>query len=252
MAIIFLVTNSVIALEMQPVSIRAIALGGAYCAIADDLGFATSNPAGLAKSNYWQIGTSYTNVLNQDIDFSWFGIITPPTRIGNMAISYSSLADSVFGYKEEWKSFAVGKNVYFNTYLGLCYTDFTLVSFEQARGQEVLCGFLYTPAPWKVGLAVKTNSLKFRDGTLESSSRATLGLAYEVKDKTVVADLDSNKEWRVGLERKLNEQIAVRCGLTQWKWTFGFGIQEGCWQLDYAYCNNDIGNEHQIGMKRRF
>ena len=83
-----------------PIGPRAIALGGAYSALADDASAIFWNPAGLAGIGHQEIAGSYANLYAADIKDSYLAFVLPVSSgrqrrsIGTIPASMTANCDS--------------------------------------------------------------------------------------------------------------------------------------------------------------
>mgnify|MGYP000266811475 CR=1 FL=1 len=75
-------------------SARGVALGEAYCGIAENVEAISYNPAGLAKSDKIEILTNY-NVYFQDVSYGHVALGIPVANVGSIGLAVSYLG--VFG-----------------------------------------------------------------------------------------------------------------------------------------------------------
>jgi len=73
------------------VSPRALALGGAFVANANDFSSLYWNPAGIARVKSLEVGVSYTDWI-LDIQHSFVGVVYPLGSVGTIGVSFNSLS----------------------------------------------------------------------------------------------------------------------------------------------------------------
>jgi hypothetical protein len=79
---------------------RAIAMGGAYTAIAQDVSAIYWNPAGISSLEQMQAMFSYTS-LYEGIHLSYFGLVIPSGTIGNFGLSVTAINYGQIGVTTE-------------------------------------------------------------------------------------------------------------------------------------------------------
>ena len=74
------------------VGARALGMGAAFVALADDLSAAVWNPAGLARIEGVSVGGMYTDKFGQEIDFQSLGAIA---RVSDFGVGATMVRSSV-------------------------------------------------------------------------------------------------------------------------------------------------------------
>jgi len=69
------------------VGARALGMGGAYVAIANDVTAGYWNPAGLARLNYPQVAGMYAERFAKLVNYNYGGLVFPADRKGSIALS---------------------------------------------------------------------------------------------------------------------------------------------------------------------
>ncbi|HWP82579.1 MAG TPA: PorV/PorQ family protein [Bacteroidota bacterium] len=73
-----------------PVGARALGMGGAFVALADDATGMYWNPAGIARAKQREVVLAHTEWI-ADIDFNYAGVILPLRDLGTVGVSFTSL-----------------------------------------------------------------------------------------------------------------------------------------------------------------
>ena len=144
-------------LDWPRLNARALGMGGAFCALADDESAIFHNPAGLGKLKRFRFGTSHSmrhfppgnlgakeNLDQLDCDPT---VIVYPTRLGTYAAGFTLQGE-----------------------LGYSYFDRNQDVFPKERlwGWERFDGYGVEISPWTYfGFAHRTNEYDFNDGNLE-------------------------------------------------------------------------------------
>jgi len=84
-----------------PISARAMGMGGAFVAVADDYSACYYNPAGLVNLSSRELGSMYTDLYGLGLlTHSYLSFIEPNTGLGSGAVSWSHLSADL--EPEEW------------------------------------------------------------------------------------------------------------------------------------------------------
>lgn len=126
-------------------------------------------------------------------------------------------------------------------------------SYQEVRGQNIALDLglaFLLPKEISAGFVLE-NALgqsNFSTGRREKPQREmSFGFAGEVRNYHWNLDLASGKELRLGLERWLTPQLALRAG---WNGSLAFGMTVNISQLscEYAYTPTPLGGGHQLGL----
>ncbi len=261
------------------VDARAIGMGEAYTAVANDASAVYWNPAGL-------LGTKRSNVLFnhnewiQDIrgEFAAISFIRKTTawgfhlrsfNIGDIEIrefpSTEPLEKTSAHYLSVGISYA--RRIHPRVDVGLSFKYLNEKIFvESASGIAADLGIVYNPPypDFKVGFAIqnvgKMNNLKTAESKLPRLVRA--GLMYQVPFKSekmnvifagdIVKPIDENVHFNLGTEFVVWQQLALRVGY----WigyeardiSFGVGFLKSSIRLDYGMTplNDNLGITHRF------
>ncbi len=263
---------------------RALAMGEAYTAVADDLYASYWNPAGLAKINAPQLGGMY-NLWFQNIDTQYLTFATPA---GDMvlggAITMLQIKDI-----EEWKdehtysgkfnssdmaiTLSCAKQVIAKAKVGANLKFIRAkIKNESASACAVDIGGLYHPSSINgltLGVSLQNlgTSLKFKTEGDSLPFNIKIGCAYRLFEERLIvaADLnspnDSDMNIRIGTEYTYsidqNNSVAIRAGhrggADAGKFTGGCGLRTGRFQLDYAYLSfGNLDDTHRVSIIKRF
>ncbi|MBN2406366.1 MAG: LysM peptidoglycan-binding domain-containing protein [Elusimicrobia bacterium] len=268
---------------------RALGMGSAYVAVANDINSVYYNPSGLARLRKNEITTSYGRLyvgLDDDSNLGWgfFGYGQPLGNLGTVGVGYLnfSLLDS---YSENTVMLSYGKWVASRLALGLnlkmlrqkifqdAYTQldpvFEYGSKDTVRGFSVDSGFLYNLTR-KITFAGACYNINQPDMGFLDESRLNLmfkaGFSYI--DESVTTSLDGAMEGddiklSAGGEKWfINNCLALRTGLgigtrEYRNFTLGFGLSFGTFQMDYSFLFPifgiaDIYGSHRMSLTFRF
>lgn len=258
---------------------RALAMGGAFTAIADDATAAYWNPAGLTQIEKQEVSSMYTNQFGLNIAYSFLNYARVFGKKNAFALSWIRLsADNIPKtgldengrpiiidyFKEEdnavllsaarrWKEkISLGANI--KTISGR-------IAEVNASGFGIDLGVLFSLSnSLKTGLVIKNIGANLKWDTGHSDTlplTTTLGMAYKTLNNKVTVAVDMEKRtnrpliFREGVEFWLSKDIAIRVGMNGENFTAGAGLRIGKLSLDYAYMSHDLGNSHRISLAAR-
>lgn len=113
------------------------------------------------------------------------------------------------------------------------------LGLAKSFGQKITTGFVLENA---------LGQSNFSTGSSEKPQRTfNVGLAVEFQDFHLSMDLASGRELRLGLEKWLMPQLALRAG---WNGspTFGMTVIFSQLNCEYAYTPTPLGDGHQVGL----
>lgn len=260
---------------------RAVSMGEAYTAIANDASATYWNPAGLANLSGTELMFTHNKWL-QDITnaFAAFGF-----RAGKNAFGVSFMSNSIGGIERRVIASAepldvlnahdimfglsyargFGENLSLGTTIKYLYQK---IYIESASGLAVDFGFQYkTPLQGlKTGFVFQNFGFmsKLQEESTKLPQKARVGLAYQLPfqilsgEFLVAADwmkiLESTSHINLGFEYNFIKYFALRFG---YQTGFedkgihgGFGVGFNRYRLDYAYVpfTSDLGNSHRISV----
>ncbi len=282
------------------VSARALGMGEAFCAVADDASATYYNPAGLGGLKKREFLTMHAMLsLDRKFDFanyvlpdkkrggvwglSWtkFGVDEIPETNVYDGIKYvppvgSAIGDPVldasgnvkifsyFSDQENAYTLSYGKQMNAKRRLGASLKLLRHSLFNSsASGMGLDLGWhLKSDEKTSFGLALKNlgSSLKWNtDSGQKDSLPVTMvfGTAYQLKPKILAAmDLEQtgseSLKLKLGVEGKVNQNIALRAGVNNKKFSIGAGFDSNDWHFDYAFYDEILGANHRISAGRRF
>lgn len=263
---------------------RALAMGEAYVAVADDLYASYWNPAGLAKINAPQFGGMY-GFWFQDIATQYLTFAAPA---GDMVIGGGITMLQVKDI-EEWKNedtylgkfdssdmaitLSCARKVNTKANVGANLKLIRLkIKNESASACALDIGGLYHPSSIKgltLGVSLQNlgTSLKFKKEKDSLPFNIKIGCAYRLfEERLIVAgDLnspnDSDINIRLGTEYTYpinqNNSVAIRAGYREGadlgKITVGCGLRAESFQFDYAYLSfGDLDSTHRVSFIKKF
>lgn len=242
--------------------VRAVGMGGAFIAVADDVQSVYWNPAGMVnikeKQLGWQRVLTNRNSSNH-LDAAQFAM--PLDRKSGLGIMYSKVSDT-YDPADNWRydcnawSLSYGRKISETVAIGA--TVRSGKETEDGIGNDYYnadIGMLYTASPkLTFGLLINdvTGSVQMIRGPREV--RWNPAVAYRPDEKTIIAFDVSNlteaynekREYSVGIEHKVNHSLAIRAGSFRGSPTYGIGITATKdMEISFAY----MGDGHYSGRK---
>lgn len=246
---------------------RALAMGGAFVAVADDATTLHYNPAGLAALQGLELSSFYSTEYGVSgygalavagpglgAGVQWLGSsdIEERDTYANPTGSFDlSLAAARLAYARRLGPVAAG--------IGLTYVSESLATVT-GSGLTGDAGLLLPLGPVRVGLAARNlwGTLKYSSGTADPFDPAyVLGLAWQPGPFTLALDYELEGPARLGAEYLAASAFALRAGA--WKLeeelalAGGFGLALGGLRLDYAYLQPRVlPGTHRLSLGYRF
>ncbi len=271
------------------VSARALGMGEAFSAVADDASAAYYNPAGIGTLEKREIHTMHA-MLSLDRKFDFANYVLPdPARKGVWAFSWTRfgvdeipetrvdgagnpLLDAngnvrIFSYfsdVENSYSLTFGRKINDKRSYGGSLKMLRHSLFDSsANGFGLDLGGRYkTNDRTHVGLVFKNlgASMKWSGGSNVKDTipvTAVAGVSYQWKPKVLTAlDLEKtgSEDFKVkfGVEGKVSENIALRAGVNNKKLSIGAGFNSNEWRFDYAFYDEELGANQRISAGRKF
>ncbi len=249
----------------NPMGARAVGMGSAFVAVADDPTAVFWNPAGLATQHFSRLKFSYQNdIFNYTNIYMCAGISSP---MGKFGLGFTSNQNGMLlqvptpnNERERPSSTGSLSDLAMTTYLaygstlrqGLMVGATAKVLYRQlasasALGAALDGGILFHfVRGWSLGLQGKNllaTGMQW-SGTSNNpkdavSSSIELGLAGHLGDHLIALAYNLNGTGACGAEYKLNPSLWVRGGL-QWplgqaaRYSLGTSLDNGDFSLDYS------------------
>ncbi|MBN1621958.1 MAG: PorV/PorQ family protein [Endomicrobiales bacterium] len=273
------------------VGARPIGLGGAFCAVADDVNALYWNPGGLAGLDSYDEVTFMHNEIGEEMRYEYFAYSKPVRQLnGTLAASLSMFTiNNIQGYSTlgAKTSLLKASNMAFNLGYGKFVQSNLMLGASFKYISETLDGYKGTAYAVDAGAVYKLNNLKLYPvnklnlgfvvqniGTqmtfIEEGAplpfNMKLGVAF--KDKVYGSDLvvaydmnspsDNDSFSNIGVEYRIYDLVALRFGY-QSKDDLASGVRGGIGfrakSLDFDYAllpRGDFGNSHRISVTFRF
>ncbi len=236
-----------------PVGPRAIGMGGAFSAIADDVSALFWNPAGLVGVGHQEFAVSHANLFgtgNRD-DLASFVLPLSPRLATATDWYHSGFDDGELGFSENRLTLGAAFKVRPRLWLGTGAkfltraTSLDGLSMASGRGLGLDVGLLASPTDrWRLAVVEQdlTGTKVRSSGGVENAYARNLrfGTAF-TQPRVGTAAFDVDDRWHVGLEATPHALIALRLGAEQdWggiegvTWSMGLGLKAGPARVDWA------------------
>ena len=273
------------------VNARALAMGNAYTALANDASAPYWNPAGLGQLSWQEATFLYAN-LYSGTSLSYLSYAQPFLERNVLGISWVSLGTGdiektdVFG--DVLGNFSDKENAYYISYARKISEKFDAGANLKIITQDIdtysafgygldLAGMYYPSKILTVGATLQnvlSPRLKLKDEPDDFPMNLKLGTAVKLLDQKLIYDLDldylnlmpkkslyesgtgkSLLKWHTGLEYNYPVKLAtlaVRAGVDYQEITAGFGVSTRYFDFNYAIGLNDLETTHRFSINARF
>lgn len=244
-----------------PLGPRAVAMGGAFSAIADDATATFWNPAGLPWIGHQEITAVHADLYGSGLKDDFASFTLPLTRSQAAAVDWyqSGFDDSELGFGESRIDLAYGRKFggLFSVGAAVKYlnrhTDLDGSTIRRGSGAGLDLGVLVRPFESLriAGVAQDIFNTKISnsdgEGTVVAYPRTTkVGAAFTPKSwGTVSVDVDDRLH--VGAELRPIEALAFRSGLQTdlggsdgTTYSFGAGVRWNIFRFDYALVDHPV------------
>lgn len=225
---------------------RALALGEAYTAVADDLSALYWNPAGLVQLNGNEVFSQKNELARGLVNQSIIGVGLKKLLGGTLAASWRRISPSsqLYSYAENTFSLGIARG---SGPLGFGLTTKGYHSFllsddqgDETWGLGLDLGLLMKSKLGNFGFAIRDllSYLNYGDSTGAVAREYSVGYALHKADFTLVLGLDKQSNetlFKVGCEQHLFDNIKIRFGRKGDSWSGGVGFSFQNINLDYAY-----------------
>ncbi|MFH1279116.1 MAG: tetratricopeptide repeat protein [Candidatus Eisenbacteria bacterium] len=269
---------------------RALALGGAYTALAEGPDALVWNPAGLAGGGRKELTFYYTSPFVEGNRYTYVGYVHPLLDFGTVGFGNLRYGlDGIEKYDAGGEAQGTFSNVQNEWILSYALPDFGPVAVgaslkaethsldgRTATGVGVDLGVLlrssdppdgaWSRRNFAVGAAIRNAvepTLTLVEGEDRLPSLLRVGVAYRLpafgggtNGWTVSAQIDQGRKsggrFRLGAEVALMEGLALRAGAGGDEWSSGFGFAAGGGRLDYSFGRGDLGDAHRLALTVTF
>ena len=237
-----------------PVGPRAIALGGAFTAIADDATALYWNPAGLVHIGHQEFTTSHADLFGTGIrdDFGALAIPLSPALAAGADFYHSGFDDGTLGFGESRVDAGFGFELRHGLFAGVNAKlltrslDLDATNVGSSHGFGFDAGALWLPAErWRIGLSAQdvfNTSMREADGRSQVvyPRALRLGAAWTPRREALLTgQLDDR--WHLGLEVLPIPSVALRMGAQADRqasdgatWSAGLGFKLSALRIDWA------------------
>lgn len=272
------------------VGARALALGGAYAALAEGPTALAWNPAGLAAGERKEISFYYTSPFVEGNRLTFLGYTHPFLGFGTVGFGNSRYGvDGIDKYdagggalgsfssvQNEW-TFAYSLPPFGPLAIGAAVKAEThSIDGYSATGIGADIGLLVRPEAGSSSLLARNNlsfglavrnalqpTLTLLEGEDRIPALLRAGVAYRVpigrdpNDRLLLLfGLDqgskSGSSVRFGAEYAFSNGLSLRTGASGEEWSGGFGFEIGGGTLDYSYGSMELGAVHRLGLTLAF
>lgn len=259
--------------EQVPIGPRAISMGSAFSAVANDATAMFWNPAGLAQIDYQEISGTHADLFGTGIKDNYFAFVLPISRRQVVGFDWyhSGYDDDELTFGENRFDLSYSRRLHSTLSVGLSGKiltrgiDLDGSTVREGRGFGMDLGVLAAPVQKiQIGLVAQDVFDTEVDYSEEGESIAyprnvRFGSAYMPTDKSVVA-FDIDDRYHLGGEYRIVEEIALRGGWEKDRdgdesstYTFGAGVKVGVFRFDYAYVDHPVlGSTNHFGLSMAF
>ena len=270
-----------------PISVRAMGMGGAFVAVADDYGACHFNPAGLVQIRQRQLGTMHADLYGLGLLHHYFlSFVEPTTGIGAGGISWSRLSADL--EPEKWNYDLIfysygqllsptklsSKEAFSSWGVNIKYLKHT-TTWEESSGYGLDAAFFIRRRKFSWGANVENLISQVKWGTQRKESipfTVKLGTVYRFSSRGLLAlDIgasreDFPREIRLGSEWWPMQGMGIRLGIVKIfqksadsRITAGLGFhipvgkKIGSIEIDYAFSyNRDLRHTHYFSLSYSF
>ncbi|HEY3215890.1 MAG TPA: hypothetical protein VGK93_05315 [Candidatus Eisenbacteria bacterium] len=260
--------------DQVPLGARALAMGGAFCSIADDATASYWNPAGLPWIGHQEITGAHANLFNTGIKDNFAAFVLPlsPRHAAAIDWYHSGFEDTELDFGENRIDLSYGRKVaaFLSAGATLKYltrrTSLDGVSVRRGQGVGADLGMLATPLDrLRLALILQDafdTKLSYAEGNgtvVAYPRRFRVGASYGLfKDALLALDVDDR--YHLGAEYQALPQLALRAGLEEdpdasdgITTSFGAGIKFGLLRFDYALVDHPVlGSTSHFGLSMAF
>jgi competence ComEA-like helix-hairpin-helix protein len=252
--------------EKLDVGARAIALGGAFTALANSSVTLFYNPAGAMLVPYREASFFYARPYGlQELDYLTFSYLEPtllPRQYGTIGISAKRYGFELYSETMFALTYANAfeKKLLYGVSVNYQHTFIKNYGSAGAMGIDIGVLGLITESLALGFAAHNLNAPRIGLAREELAQTYTLGLSYKALSNFLIA-LDLEKDVRFpltmksGVEYRPVTAFSIRIGFSSEpsRFTGGFGIHYAMLDIDYAFATHrDLGMTNQLSVSIRF
>jgi tetratricopeptide (TPR) repeat protein len=268
---------------------RALALGGAFVAVAEDAAALTWNPAGLARSTRSGFEAAHTDHTEVDAGDDYAALVMPSWRWGAAGLSFRHLGVGGIERRDDRNVLLDGQTSDSETEITLGYArpmsetwslgaavkmqrqsldGFSAGAIGADVGVLVALGPALGHRRWLNGLAwglaarnllepsLRLDQESVRDPRLWRSGLAWRGPVGALPDLRLALDMDQaaglSPRLHAGVEARVHPLLALRGGFDDGRLTAGAGVTWHELDVSYAFQDAALGAVHRVGLSRSF
>ncbi len=259
------------------VGARALGLGGAFSAIADDATATYWNPAGLAAANPFQLSFMHA-VLFLDTSFDFFAASVPTKSVGNFGAAFMALSSGGFEQRNvlnevvgEFSTRDMAFLLSWSTELSRRFSvgvTYKLVNqsilSQSGTGHGIDLGLKSHLSDYLSAGLVLRNIVRPKvtsgESTQEFPTQIGAGISAVVLNEQLLLSAEYSKingwgdpELHMGAEFRFANQAAIRIGMSDQNATFGLGFALD--NLGVGYSNigsSELGSSHRFSLDYAF
>ncbi len=247
--------------EDKMVSARALAMGGAFVAVADDASAVYWNPGALPQVRNLKITTMHAKLFSlADLRHDYLAGATPvPYMQSVLAGSWSRFGGR--NYREDEWAMAIAREMGEHHMMGIALRQLSskIVDTPTMEGFAIDAGLLVKVGEHlRIGLMARNLNKPEVNDVIPQVSK--LGVAIQAFPNLILA-VDAVREssqplqWHIGEEYYVNDNFALRAGYSTnpKRLTAGFGFTLEGWNVDYAYMTHDVlPPTHRVSLSMDF
>jgi tetratricopeptide (TPR) repeat protein len=269
---------------------RALALGGAYAAVADDASAVVWNPAGLGLIRRANVYATHTDLIGMGFSEQLGSLVVPHWRLGTVALTYrrfgvdgierrdernvlldDALTDSelevALGYglalgdawnvggafKLQRQQLAEYRDSALGLDLGVLVRPLLAAGVDSRLAHELQLGIGFRN--------VVEPTLRLDEDPVRDPGTVRAGIALQravgtYGDLLVTADLEKSRDMdtrlHAGLEWRMIDPLALRVGTNAGDLAAGAGVRWRDVTLDYTFEDNRLESVHRVGVGLAF